>query len=348
MFVLAGCQSLDTLQHGLDTPDDLELLLEQHEYARARMLTGKYPAIDSVQIQDTIATGELNYQEDTLAEARTLASEDNLLHAVQLLTNALQKVPHSRPLHELRNTLEQQRVQQLKYNERKQLIARAQYVLDQRRLYQKQNNLETPGIKQRIEHSRNEKQAVSLSGQLFSHAQYALQEDDLDTAQTCLQLSRDLHDTADAEALAVELQTAIESRRKVVQKTTSSRQARKKKAMRQTRQQTEKLLAETRQALEKNDLHVARATFTRIPPSEVNSSRVIAIQDNLDRAVGARVEHLMSTGDTQYRADRVNEAIRTWTEARSLDPDNQDLKDRIERANKVLARLEELKRQQHK
>ena len=56
----------------------------------------------------------------------------------------------------------------------------------------------------------------------------------------------------------------------------------------------------------------------------------------------------MATGDTQYRADDVLQAVRTWTQALSLAPDNQHLRERVERANKVLARLEELKRQQHR
>ena len=51
-------------------------------------------------------------------------------------------------------------------------------------------------------------------------------------------------------------------------------------------------------------------------------------------------------GDAQYRADRVLEALRTWTEGLSLDPENPELRERVERANRVLARLEELKSRQ--
>jgi Flp pilus assembly protein TadD len=75
---------------------------------------------------------------------------------------------------------------------------------------------------------------------------------------------------------------------------------------------------------------------------------VQATQNELDHAVDVHVGKLITQGDTQYRADNVLLAVRTWTKALSLDPDNRELRERVERANKVLARLEELKRQQHR
>jgi hypothetical protein len=53
-------------------------------------------------------------------------------------------------------------------------------------------------------------------------------------------------------------------------------------------------------------------------------------------------------GDAQYRAEEILPALKTWTEAMSLDPENPEVRKRIDRANKVLANLEALKRQQQK
>jgi hypothetical protein len=55
---------------------------------------------------------------------------------------------------------------------------------------------------------------------------------------------------------------------------------------------------------------------------------------------------MVARGDSLYRADNVHEALQHWNEALYLDPKNHALQERIDRANKVLARLEELKRQQ--
>ena len=140
-----------------------------------------------------------------------------------------------------------------------------------------------------------------------------------------------------------------QSQQQLEQKKASVRKVRKQKQVQKKQhQKTEVLLAETQQALDNNDLQVARSAFVKIPPSASNRSEVRSIQNDLDQAVGTQVASLMAKGDAQYRADKVNEAVRTWEEARALDPDNPDLKERINRANKVLARLEELKSRQQK
>ena len=349
LSILAGCTGMDTLQLVQDRPEDLELLPAQHEYSRARQLTGKYPSLDTLQVQRTITLRESDYVNSTYADARTLESDQDLLGAVQLLSGALQRVPHSTLLRELRNTLEQERVRQLRANERRQLAVRASYMIDQQQLYLQQANLEQLSLGQRWENSRNEKAAVSLARQLIEHGEYARQQGELENAQTCLDLSMALHATPEAQSLLDEVAAAKHSQRKVAQQEADTRQVKKQQQNQQKQQhKTEVLLAETRQALDNNDLQVARSTFVKIPPSASNNTEVKALHDNLDQAVNAQVARLMATGDTHYRADKVHDAIRAWEEARTLDPDNPELKERIDRANKVLARLEELKDRQRK
>ena len=356
LSILAGCTGMQTVQLVQDRPEDLELLLEQHEYARARQLTGKYPSLDTPQVQQVITLRESGYVNSTYADARILESDQDLLGAVQLLSDALQRVPHDALLRELRNSLEQERVRQLKDNERKLLVARASYMIEQQQLFLQQANLEQPSLGQRWENSRNEKTAVSLSRQLIEYGEYALQQGDLENAQTCLDLSLALHATSGAQSLLSEVAAAKHSQHKLVQQEENVQQVRKQKKFQQKQQKiqlkqqqkTEVLLAETQQALNNNDLQVARSTFVKIPLSASNLSEVQAVQHDLDQAVGTRVTMLMAAGDTQYRADKVHEAVRIWGEARTLDPENPELKERIDRANKVLARLEELKSRQHK
>lgn len=349
LSILAGCTGMDTLQLVQDRPEDLGLLLEQHEYSRARQLTGKYPSLDTLQVQQAITQQESDYVNSSYTEARMLESDQDLLGAVQLLSGALQRVPHSALLRELRNSLEHERISQLKNNEREQLVARASYMIDQQQLYQQQANLEQPSLSQRWEYSRIEKAATALSRQLLEHAAYALQQEDLENAQTCIDLSLALHDTPEAQSLLSEVATTKQSQQKQAQQEASVRKVRKqKKVQKKQQQKTEVLLAETQQALDNNDLQVARSAFVKIPPSASNSSEVMAVQNDLDQAVGTQVATLMATGDTQYRADKVDEAVNTWAKALKLDPENPHLRKRIDRANKVLARLEELKSQQHK
>jgi hypothetical protein len=359
--VMAGCSGMNTVHFGQDRPEDLDRLLEQHEYARARQLTSKHPSLDTLEVQTRITGEETAYEKKIYSQARELESGNDLLGAVQLLSAALQKVPHGTSLRELRNTIEPERIKQLQTNEREQLIARANYILDQRQLYDHQTNLESPSLGKRWEHTRNQKEAIKLSDQLLGHGQQALQSDNPELARICLQLSQSLHKTPEVDALLADIHTEDEAHKQAARQQTrlAQKKAKRRKAQNRKKEQqvqknkTEVLLAETQQALSEDDLQVARAAFVQIPPSaisdsEVLATEVLATQDNLDQAVDVRVKKLMTTGDTQYRADNVLLAVRTWTVALSLDPDNPELRERVERANKVLARLEELKRQQHR
>jgi hypothetical protein len=354
--VINGCSGMDTIRLGQDGPEDLHRLLEQHEYARARQLTGKYTFLDTPEAQARITGEEASYEKDIYAKAHQLESENDLLSAVQLLSAALQKVPHSTSLRELRNMIEPERIKQLQTNEREILIAHARYLLDQQQLYREQENLAPPNFGQRRENTRNQKEAKALSGQLLQHGQQAMEKDNAALAKTCLQLSQALYKTPEVDALLSDIYAKEEAGKQVViqetrlaQKTASIKKAKNRKQLQQDdKKKTEVLLAEAQQALAKDDLQVARAAVVQIPSSAITDSEVLAIQGDLDQAVNIRVKKLITTGDTQYRADNVLLAVRTWTEALSLDPDNRELRERVERANRVLARLEELKRQQHR
>jgi tetratricopeptide (TPR) repeat protein len=347
LAILYGCTGINNLRVLQDSPGDVEQLLEQNEYARVRQLTSRYPEIDTQVLQDQINMREAAYVEAVITDARRQDAENDLLGAVQNLSVALQRVPHSAELRELRQTLERERVQQLKRNERDRLITRANYMLDQQALYQQQVNLTAPSLGQRWEISRYDREAIAISGQLLEHGEYALLQNDLESAETCLQLSLSLNHSTTAQETLSRLQSLRASHQQVELKKASIKQAKKEQNIqRSQQQQTEMLLAETQQALEQNKLQVARAAFIQIPAATSNNRAVIAVKDNLRAAVNKSVTELVARGDSLYRADNVHEALQHWNEALSLDPDNHALQERIDRANKVLARLEELKRQQ--
>jgi tetratricopeptide (TPR) repeat protein len=347
LAMITGCSQMETLRIGQDRPEDLEPLIKEHEYARARQLTGKYPSLDTVEVQTWITSQESEYEATVFTDARALEKNNDLLGAVQLLSGALQKIPHSTLLRELRSSIEQQRVGQLRINEREQLTSRATYMLEQQKLYQDQINLESPSLGQRWENKRNAKEARELSAKLLEHGQHAMQTDKLDIAVSCLELSSALNQSPEADALLSEIRTIKNSRKQVAKKqATIKKKKNQQKVKRKQTNRTRVLMEEAQQALSDDDLQVARAAFVQIPPSAQQRKEVIAIQDDLDRAVSTRVDELITAGDTQYRADNVLEAIRTWTKGLSLDPENPELRERVERANRVLARLEELKRQQ--
>ncbi|MGB5260204.1 MAG: hypothetical protein WBO34_06735, partial [Gammaproteobacteria bacterium] len=336
--VLGGCPQVGNIRIVEDTPEDLETLLAENKYMRARQLTGKYPALDSLALQKRVRSLEQKYEKSVWSEATTLEADGKLHAAVQVLSDALQKMPHSNRLRDLRNSIEQKRVFRLRVNERETLLARGRYLSGELRLFDKNSKLEPPDKSRQAEHKRNQADAITLSAQLVEHARLAQGDADLPAAMSCLDVSDSLHSSAEASILRSELQSIRKSNDKVTQEKASAKQAQiKRKETIRHREQTEILLAETGAALKAGKLQTAREAFSKIPATRRKDADVMAIKARLDKAVGARVEQLVTSGDALYRAEKINPALNAWKEALTLSPENQEIHERTVRANKVLA-----------
>jgi tetratricopeptide (TPR) repeat protein len=349
LLVVTGCAQVNTIRLAQDRPADLDTLLEHREFERARLLTGRYPSIDTAEVQSKISTLETEYEGNVYSQARKLEADHDLLGAVQLLTDSLQQLPHSKLLRTLRTDLEQQRVHELRVNERNMLLARAGFLLEQRKLYRQQVKLEPLPPPEQQKYERQQAQSADIAGSLVEHAGYARQTGDLDAASSCLELSLQLDPSGRAEKMLSEMQEKEQEKQRSAQQAASTKQARiARDRSRDDKTETRQLLEATQQALEQNRLQAAQAALARVPPSTSKDSAVMAAQVSLDQVVNSRVKNLVTAGDAQYRAEKIAPALKIWSEALSLDPDNPEILKRIDRANKVLANLKALKRQQQK
>ena len=346
---LAGCAGMDTIQLTLDQPKDLDQLLEQHEFVRARQLTARHLFLDTSKQREKIIALEAAYEDRVLSESSELEAKDDLLGAVESLTIALERIPDSDKLRDSRTRLEQKRLQQIQINAREQLITRARYIANHLRLYQQQTHLQIPSAEQRREYARKEQDAMLLADRLLAEAVAATQDNNLQNAQEYLQLAQALNNSPAVQQALEELRDVRSSQHRVREKQANIKQAKQQKKIAQNEQkETAILLAETQQALAGKNLQAARTSFMKIPPSSGSHPAVIEVQQELDKALTSHVIELINAGDIHYRADRVMNAIDSWSTALVLDPENPELKERLDRANRVLARLEELKRRQQR
>ena len=347
LSLLAGCTNIETIRLGDDRPDDLNALLEHRQYERAEQLLNEYPYLDSpgqrTKLHDTIAA----YEKSTLLEAQAMEKKDDLIGAIGILDASLVNLPHSTVLNDYRRTLEQARDRRLRDNARKQLLSRAGYIVEQQKIYQEQLNLETPGLGKRWTNTFYQHEAAGLAEQLLICGLESLQEDNLETAESCLRLARSIDETPEVMQALQSLQAKLDDQRSTEQKQAQiTRGIQTKKRAMTLKNRTGELLALTGKALDTGDLPGACTTFRKIPAREHGTAPVVAMKNRLEKAIRPRVTELQEQGDRQYRADQVDRAINSWQQALELDPDNAGIQERLERANKVLARLEELKNRQ--
>lgn len=344
---LSGCAQLDTVRLGQDRPEDLQLLMDRHEYARAGQLLERFPHLDTAERRQLLQDGISRYQDSILDSAQEKAGNDNLVGAIMVLDEALLKVPGSNRLQYYRDELDSKRTVRLQEIERQKLISRARFLLDEQRLYDEQIRLYPPDFTQRWTNSRNREETSQLHGELLDCGQEKLEQHALDPAGECLSLASEIDNTDEVATALARLESERESVQTIVAREAKVTRVRKQRTLKKKHiNKTQDLLTATQAALDDNDLVLARETFDRIPRSTRKDENVLAVEERLGTAIAARVTELLGSGDRQYRADKVAEAIATWSEAQAIDPDNSDVSERLERANKVLARLEELKSKQ--
>lgn len=344
---VAGCQHLGTLRLEPDRPGDLGMLMENQEYGRAGELLIQYPYLDTPETRMKLNERIGAYETAILSDARTMASENDLYHANELLVVALRKLPNSPRLNEYKSQLDAERAERLRENERRELLTDAEYFVAQQEVYEERLNLDTPSLVQRMKNSLSQQQANDLAARLLACGEETLQKNDQEMADKCLHYSLAIKDTPEVRTALTQLESLRAAQRQSDEKKTHIIQVKEKKRLaRKHRDRAQEVLEKTEQALDNNDLPAASRIFRELPKGGSESSEVVALRTRLNNAIRSKVSAMTSEGDRQYRADNVVRAIRSWEGALELDPNNPELTERLARARKVLARLEELKGKQ--
>ena len=347
--LLAGCPRIDSLRAIQDRPEDIEALLEQNEFARIQRLLVRHPSLETAGLKTVMDTRISIYEDNTLADARGRVSEGGLNAAIRRLDDALYRLPDSTRLTDYKDTLETRRTEDLRENTRRQLLSRARHIAELQQLQQERLQLESPGISQSLYRELNPQQVKTVGSELLACGHDALRRDDLESATACLQLAGKISDGPEVQAALRQLEISREGTARVretpapaspVRQTAPGREA---DSQPDTRQQ---LLTQTEQALKKNDLLAARKTFHELQETTGEGAEIAAVKQRLETAIKASVDGLTRKGDRLYRAEKVGAAIESWQHALELDPDNTRIQERLARARKVLARLEELKNRQ--
>jgi tetratricopeptide (TPR) repeat protein len=348
--LLSGCPQINTVRTASSGPNELEALLQNRQYERALQVLDSTRPSDIESRRNRILLLINNYENVTLAEAQASVDADDLASALNRLDGALQNIPSSDLLRQYRDRIERVRDSRMQRNERQQVLNRADYVLQQRSLYAKQKLLQAPTLVQRWQLMRLEQESVSLSEDLLRNGLRILESGDPESAAKYLNLARQLHDSDEATDALRRLQYARAAQQRPAPpprnavRRAPGHTARTVDGITDRQQaQVQRIQAEMDKALAESDLARAHDALERLRVAGADDEDVARRQLALHHAMQSRVLDLMRQGDRYYRADAVEPALDNWREALSLDPDNDEIQARIERAEKVLARLRELK-----
>lgn len=275
--------------------------------------------------------------ENALLKSRQLVAKGRYGEAIQILDQARvginRKHVYGDELQTIRNrqkTLEEELNDQL-------LISNTSALKNQLPILTKlsQSSPDKPQYNQLLQETREQLDSMqqALSGCAWRHFKRnnALAKD-------CLTIALSLkQDEADQDLMEHLLKEQKQHKKAVASKEKAERAQRWK-------QRIDKRLAEARRFSERGQLRDARRVLELVlkeaPGSEAAKKMLSEVNGRLEKYI----ENLLSAGDRLYRDGEIESAKATWRAALALDPQDERAREKIQRAQRVLDNLENLRK----
>ncbi len=157
-------------------------------------------------------------------------------------------------------------------------------------------------------------------------------------AQECLELALSL-ETTQQDRLLLDLIAEKEKKTKQVK-------AQKKQDIQeqQRKDRIQNKLQKASTLYEKDEFDAARKLLNQVLTEEPANPQAKRLLAQLESRLESHLEHLLKSGDKLYQEGEIEGALGIWKAALRLDPENPLVKEKIERATRVLENLEDLRK----
>ena len=338
---LQGCAQLTSIEPEADPLAMLDQYMIDKDFGQALHLiaetSAEHPrAVELEGRREMIVDSLRSYEKETISLALKQERAGEWSAARLRYKEALKKSGYSQKLEEA------ERVMLLRFQERKEtleleeLIATGVCLQKKLPLLQKLHDTDPgdPAIQQRYSLAQNDTKEVAQ--RLLRHGETMLEEKNLAMARRIIPLVVKLVPGPESEAALARLQTQLKA------KTYKKRKDKKNTARKKDRKDTE----DFNKAMDHGNLSEARHILSRLTPDMRKGLAAELMQERLDRDIEVYVQEELAAGDSFYRAGRYEQAIKVWQAIQELEPDNETVKSKIERAKVIVEKVNSLRKRQ--
>jgi len=336
---LSGCAFLDSLDSNLD--QQVDSWMKQHEYARVintiQYISPGNPNYGYLQKKRQQALSESRrYEQSEIARAMTLMERGDWHEAGKTLQNAMDKLPPSKTLEKTYRDFTAARDQHLNNLYCEMYRNKAEWLMMNRPVQEQLHKTQPDDGKVQRIFSQYDADTVQVYDELLDCGKHAADRNDLQLAMQTYKLASRLKTDKTLSTTLTRLQTTID------RKQTDAQNGRGQTIS----QLGQNLLDKSKQALAAGDLKRAISHYEKIPDADKQLPPVVAYDADMNQRIHENVRQGIELGRKLYSQGQVDQALAVWKKLRDIDPDNENLLSHIERAERVLDKIKQLRKEQ--
>ena len=333
ILALAACTPL--IEAPWSPQPTIEQLCNEHRYLSAlkALNAHRYIVSDYEARRDAILAQAREYEDRVLRDVAALAGRREFAQALTLLQNAQTELPASLKLSQSREQLTAASEHEERRVLNELLPLKARQLQKDHALYETlQKSAITPVLKDAVARHRAD---VDYFAPLIARAgQDALETKEFARARQLLSIAHQLTPSPVLE----------EQRARAEQALSSSRKKKRVAQSAEREQRYRELSNELFESLQQRDFTAAREQLGLARELNIHTEEVENAQRLLDNIIADYVRQQVDAGNKLYTDGRIEEALASWRRADELSP-TADVKEKIEKAQKFIGRLQQLQKQ---
>lgn len=340
LAVLSGCTEFVTMPRAVDDVR-IERWLNEQRYGKVLdVLERRAQQSNELEVEkrlEDVRTRAAAYDNEQAKAAEALLDAGKLNQAEELINLAIGHYPDGQKLQKAAARLRSLRQAKIDALEAQLLLAQADWLAASVPIYERLAKVEPSNLDAIWQAKRMEQERQHVAQRLASLGLTAHASGDKEAAKRYLKAANQLVPSEPVHDVLAHLGKQ-EKRKQELKKAQEEKVASEKR-----RADAERLAQQARKELQHAQLVPARDHLDELQNVDPDYYQLDSLRFRLERAIQTRVASLLKTGDDHYADGRIAEAKRVWEAGLELAPDDAELLARVERAEKVLNRLRELR-----
>lgn len=330
-LLLGGCAYLTSFSS--DLPSKIDSLIKQQKYGEALDILDYVKPTDKnhttlMQQKKHVEKLAAQLESNTIKTGQQYIKQNEWYKAQLTYEQALNKLPQSKKLQAAEKQFLATRKEYLEKLELAMTLNNANWLILNAPV-QKEMERVLPHEYERYPALRNYQQQVDETAKkLNSCLSISLEEKNYELTRTCLDLARRIGSPEIDKTQLAKAQKKLASV--------------EKSYVRKRNKTTRNLIAELKQGYSHDNLGRARQQLDLLKQQQTTNPETLKLQNDLEILFRKGIDQGIAGGRRQYSQGHVKEAMQIWTALQQIDPGNQKLEEHIDRAERVLEKLNRL------